>query len=170
MALLRICKYGEKVLRKKTKLVKEINADIRRLVKDMFETMYDAPGIGLAAPQVGVSLRLAVVDLQLKENNPGPLVLVNPQILARRTPGMSEEGCLSIPGPVTTVTRSGWVKIKALDQTGKEMVLEGTGLLARCFQHEIDHLDGKLIINRANLSRRTKMWWEIRRRKKAGLW
>lgn len=170
MVLLKVYKYGEPVLRKKAKLVKKIDLGIQNLIKNMFQTMYDAPGIGLAAPQIGESLRLIVVDLQLREKNPGPLVLINPMIVERRGRKWNEEGCLSIPGPVTKVPRAIFVKVQAQDKNGKTMIYEATGLLAQCIQHEIDHLDGRLIIHRTSLSGRAKMWWEIRKRKRAKLW
>ena len=144
MALRNIVTLGDEVLRKKCRPVGEITERIQTLVDDMIETMHDANGVGLAAPQVGVMRRIFVVDI-----GDGPIVLINPEIIEMSGEQTGEEGCLSLPGKAGTVTRANYVKIKGLDREGKEHVYEGTELLARAFQHENDHLDGILYIDKA---------------------
>lgn len=144
MALRNIVTLGDEVLRKKCRPVGEITERIQTLVDDMIETMHDASGVGLAAPQVGVMRRLFVVDI-----GDGPIVLINPEIVEMSGEQTGEEGCLSLPGKAGTVTRANYVKIKGLDREGNEQVYEGTELLARAFQHEYDHLDGILYIDKA---------------------
>jgi peptide deformylase len=143
VSILDIRVLGDPVLRKPTKRVTEVTDELRKLISDMFETMYAAEGIGLAAPQVGRIERLAVVDV-----DGAKYVLINPEILtsdgARET---AEEGCLSIPDIYGDVERPGTVTIRATDENGKEYEATGSELLARCFQHEIDHLDGKLFLD-----------------------
>lgn len=153
MGLLSIRKYGDPVLRKACDPVREITPDIRRLVRDMLETMYDAPGSGLAAPQVGIPLRLCVIDAR-----PGgrrqPLVLINPRIVSAKTKVEMDEGCLSIPGVMMTVRRFLHVRAEALDARGFPYGVEGEDLLAQALQHEIDHLDGRLYVDRLAPSKR----------------
>ncbi len=144
MALRNIVTLGDEVLRKKCRPVSEVTERIQTLVDDMIETMHDANGVGLAAPQVGVMRRLFVVDI-----GDGPIVLINPEIIEMSGEQTGEEGCLSLPGKAGTVTRANYVKIKGLDRDGNEQVYEGTELLARAFQHENDHLDGVLYIDKA---------------------
>lgn len=144
MALRNIVTLGDEVLRKKCRPVGEITERIQTLVDDMIETMHDANGVGLAAPQVGVMRRIFVVDI-----GEGPIVLINPEIIEMSGEQTGEEGCLSLPGKAGTVTRANYVKIKGLDREGNEQVYEGTELLARAFQHENDHLDGILYIDKA---------------------
>lgn len=145
MALLEILKFPDERLRKKAKPVEVVNASIQKLVDDMFETMYAAPGIGLAATQVNVQKRVVVIDVS--ETKDQPLCLINPEILARSGTEEREEGCLSVPGVFEKVCRAEKVKVKALDLSGKPFELEAEGLLAVCIQHEIDHLDGKLFVD-----------------------
>ncbi len=144
MALRNIVTLGDEVLRKKCRPVSEVTERIQTLVDDMIETMHDANGVGLAAPQVGVMRRIFVVDI-----GDGPIVLINPEIIEMSGEQTGEEGCLSLPGKAGTVTRANYVKIKGLDRDGNEQVYEGTELLARAFQHENDHLDGVLYIDKA---------------------
>ena len=144
MAYLKILTDRDPVLRKKCRPVGEITERIQTLVDDMIETMHDANGVGLAAPQVGVMRRIFVVDI-----GEGPIVLINPEIIEMSGEQTGEEGCLSLPGKAGTVTRANYVKIKGLDREGNEQVYEGTELLARAFQHENDHLDGILYIDKA---------------------
>ncbi len=144
MALRNIVTLGDEVLRKKCRPVGEITERIQTLVDDMIGTMHDANGVGLAAPQVGVMRRIFVVDI-----GDGPIVLINPEIIEMSGEQTGEEGCLSLPGRAGTVTRANYVKIKGLDREGNEQVYEGTELLARAFQHENDHLDGILYIDKA---------------------
>ena len=144
MALRNIVTLGDEVLRKKCRPVGEVTERIQTLEDDMIETKHDANGVGLAAPQVGVMRRIFVVDI-----GEGPIVLINPEIIEMSGEQTGEEGCLSLPGKAGTVTRANYVKIKGLDREGNEQVYEGTELLARAFQHENDHLDGILYIDKA---------------------
>ena len=158
MSILDIRVLGDPVLRKPTKRVTEITDELKQLIADMFETMYAAEGIGLAAPQVGRTERLAVVDV-----DGAKYTLINPEIVERDGGrGMGEEGCLSIPDIYGDVERSLTVTIRATDENGNEYEATGTELLGRCFQHEIDHLDGKLFIDYlSTLKRRSAMSkWE----------
>jgi peptide deformylase len=148
---------GDPVLRKATTPVEQVTDDIRSLIADMFDTMYAAEGIGLAAPQVGRTERVAVMDVEGRK-----LALVNPEIIEREGSMRGEEGCLSIPEVFGDVTRSSRVIVRALNEKGEQIEAEGTELLARCMQHEIDHLDGKLFIDYLSmLKRRSAMnKWE----------
>jgi peptide deformylase len=145
MAVLKVRRYGDPVLRRRAAPVETVTPDVRRLVDDMVETMYDEVGIGLAAPQVGVSLRLMVVG---DEEGKGAQALVNPAITAQGGTVTAEEGCLSLPGIFAQVTRSEWVTLQAQDLEGRPIAITARGLRARVFQHEIDHLDGVLFIDR----------------------
>ena len=142
MALRTIRTEGDAVLEKICKPVKEITPRIRQLIEDMLDTMYDASGVGLAAPQVGVLRRIAVIDVS--EDNSQPVILINPEVIERSGEQTGEEGCLSVPGMSGQVTRPDHVKVRSLDMDLNEVFYEGDGLLARAFCHEIDHLDGKL--------------------------
>lgn len=158
MSILDIRVLGDPVLRKPTKPVTEFTDELRKLIADMFETMYAAEGIGLAAPQVGRAERLAVVDV-----DGAKYVLINPSVLSLDGASeKAEEGCLSIPDIYGDIERPGTVTIRAMDEFGKEFEATGTELLGRCFQHEIDHLDGKLFIDYLSpLKRRSAMAkWE----------
>ena len=139
MAIRNIRVLGDEILRKKAKEITEVTPRIQELIDDMFETMYDADGVGLAAPQVGIRKRLVVIDCGEE-----PLVLINPVILETSGEQTGDEGCLSVPGMAGQVTRPNYVKVKALDVNMDEQIYEGEGLLARAFCHEIDHLDGKM--------------------------
>jgi peptide deformylase len=147
VSLLDIHVLGSPILRNETEPVVTVSDDIRRLIDDMFETMYAAKGIGLAAPQVGRRERVTVVDVDREGNRQQPIALVNPTILLREGSVRGEEGCLSIPEIYGDVERSARVVVRALDRNGEPFELEGTELLARCLQHEIDHLHGKLFID-----------------------
>jgi peptide deformylase len=148
MALLEIKKYPEKILKEKTAFVENFDGDIQRLIDEMIETMYAAKGIGLAANQVGISKRLCVIDTSMREEKRPLIVLINPVIIGKEGKEEAEEGCLSIPGYLTTIKRSAKVCVKGLDREGKLLEIEATGLFSRVLQHEIDHLDGLLIIDR----------------------
>lgn len=148
MALLRIYHYPEAVLAQKAAPVTSIDAAMRTLVRDMAETMYAAPGVGLAAPQVGVSQRLIVLDCARKDDPPALIVAVNPEIVASAGSSCEEEGCLSVPGYYTRVERAARVTVRFLDLDGQPRQVEAEGLLAVAFQHEIDHLDGILFVDR----------------------
>ena len=145
MAVLNVRRYGDPVLRRRAVPVEKVTAEIRRLVDDMTDTMYDEIGIGLAAPQVGHSVRLLVVG---DEEGRGVQVLVNPVITESGGTVTAEEGCLSLPGIFADVTRAQWVKLEARDLDGTPVVITARGLRSRVFQHEIDHLDGVLFIDR----------------------
>jgi len=149
MAVLEIRQYPDPVLKGKCRSVEEITPEIGTLIEDMFETMYDAPGVGLAAPQVGVPLRLCVIDVGEEGGHEGKIVLINPEMLELDGEEVSaEEGCLSVKGHYANVTRYEYAKVRALDRDGNEIVIEGGGLLGRALQHELDHLDGVLFIDR----------------------
>lgn len=144
MAIYNIVKRDDPQLREKSKTVKKITPNVMKLVKNMAETMYDAHGVGLAAPQVGVLKRVIVIDV-----GEGIIALINPEIIEACGEQTDSEGCLSCPGLLGEVSRANKVKVKGLTPEGKEVILEGEGLLARAFQHEIDHLDGILFIDKA---------------------
>jgi peptide deformylase len=167
--LLAIRKYGDPVLQKKAKPVKDL-AQVKDLAPAMFEAMYAEPGIGLAAPQVGISLRLMVVDVAGEKDKPRPMVLVNPKIEEKKGKIESVEGCLSFPGISVTIHRAERVRLSALNEHGFPVSVEADGLLSRCFQHEMDHLDGVLMIDHLSPVEKFKVQLEIRRLKKAGQW
>ncbi|CAG0933867.1 MAG: Peptide deformylase 1 [Rhodocyclaceae bacterium] len=144
MALLPILRYPDPRLHKKAAFVPRVDETIRKLIADMAETMYEAPGIGLAATQVDVHKRVVVIDVS--EDKTKLLALVNPEILDRSGEQVCEEGCLSVPGVYDKVTRSERVRVRALDAQGEPFELEAGGLLAVCIQHEIDHLEGKVFV------------------------
>ncbi len=144
MALLPILRYPDPRLHTRARPVAAVDDSIRQLVRDMAETMYEAPGIGLAATQVNVHIRLVVIDIS--EDKSGLIALINPEILERSGEQVCEEGCLSVPGIYESVKRAERVKVKALDEQGEPFELEAEGLLAVCVQHEIDHLDGKVFV------------------------
>jgi peptide deformylase len=154
MAVLEIRKYPDEVLKKKALPVDNIDKDLQRLIDNMVETMYAAPGIGLAAPQVGVLKRLIVIDVSTKDEKHPLIVLINPEIIEADGFIDSEEGCLSVPGYTSTIKRAGRVVVKGLDRNGKPVQIEGTGLFARALQHEIDHLDGVLFVDRMSSIKR----------------
>ena len=145
MAILQVLHYPDPRLRNPAKPVAQVDDDLRRLVDDMFETMYEAPGIGLAATQVNVPKRVIVIDLSNDKTE--PYCFINPQIIAREGEEETEEGCLSVPGIYDNVNRSRWVHVEALDRNGKPFTMKIDDLLAVCIQHEIDHLDGKLFVD-----------------------
>lgn len=148
MAVLEIRKYPDEILKKKAEAITDINSDLQRLIDDMIETMYKANGVGLAAPQVGVSKRLIVVDTSPREENQSLIVLINPEISDSEGEILSEEGCLSLPGFITRLKRKEKILVKGLDRKGKEIEVQATGLLARALQHELDHLEGILLVDR----------------------
>lgn len=145
MNLLDILQYPDKALRKTADPIENVDGELDALVGDMFTTMYEAPGIGLAATQIDVHRRLVVMDVS--EENDQPLTLVNPEILLAEGEIEMQEGCLSIPGIYENIKRSSDIKISAVDRQGNPFELEADGLLAVCIQHEIDHLDGKLFVD-----------------------
>ena len=165
-----ILKYGDDVLHAPAKPVDVITPEIDRLIDDMIETMYAAPGIGLAAPQVGVGLRIFVVDLSLGHNTKELIVMINPEFVERDGMQLEDEGCLSVPGFNATVVRPEKAIVKGLDRAGVEHTREGTGLLARAFQHEMDHLDGTLFIDRLRGIKRDLIVRRIRKLSRTGKW
>jgi len=165
-----ILKYGGTALHDRAHPVDAITRDIDRLVDDMIETMYAAPGVGLAAPQIGVSLRIFVVDISVGRDPSGLLVMINPEVVEQDGMQLEDEGCLSVPGFNATVVRPSRIVINALDRTGAEHRREGTGLLARAFQHEMDHLDGQLFVDRLRGIKRDLIVRRIRKLTRAGRW
>lgn len=145
MALRKIIYLPDERLRLVAKPVEHFDDELQTLIDDMFETMYHARGVGLAAPQIGISLRLSVIDIDGDKKH--QLVLINPEIIAREGETEYEEGCLSVPGAYDKVLRANKVTIRALDRFGKEYEMSGDGVLGECFQHEIDHLNGKLFVD-----------------------
>ena len=165
-----ILKYGDTVLHDRAKPVEAITPEIERLVDDMIETMYAAPGIGLAAPQIGVPLRIFVVDISVGRDPKALLVLVNPDFVEREGTQLEEEGCLSVPGFNATVARPSRATVKGLDRNGVDHEVTGTGLLARCFQHEMDHLDGTLFVDRLRGLQKDLIVRKIKKLDRAGKW
>ncbi|QMU62053.1 MAG: peptide deformylase [Gammaproteobacteria bacterium] len=145
MAFLEILHFPDPRLRKKATPVDEVNEQVRQTVKDMFETMYEAPGIGLAATQVNIQQQIIVIDIS--EDKSESLCLINPQIIKKDGEEEMQEGCLSVPGIFENVQRAENITVQALDQQGVEFTLDADGLLAVCIQHEMDHLDGKLFVD-----------------------
>lgn len=168
MAIRRIVKYGDTVLATPTQEVGNIDEGIRDLVRDMIETMYAAPGVGLAANQVGVSLRVAVIDVTAGQEPGHVIVLINPRVTEQEGQQVEEEGCLSIPGFTEYVRRPARAVVTALDLAGKEFTMEGRELLARAFCHETDHLDGKLFIDRLAGIKRQLLTKKVRRASEGG--
>jgi len=162
MAILEIKEYGEPVLREKALPVKEVNPEILNLIKDMAETMYTDSGVGLAAPQVGVSKRIIIIDGEEE----GLIVLINPMIVRSEGEVVAEEGCLSVPGIYSKVKRSSKVTVKALNENGDSIEITKEGLTARALQHEIDHLDGILFIDRIGRMERQILLNKLKKKKK----
>ncbi|HEY7352199.1 MAG TPA: peptide deformylase [Terriglobales bacterium] len=165
-----IVKYGNPVLEKPAEPVTEFGDELKKLVDDMFESMYEAKGVGLAAPQIGISKRLAVIDVTFKEDPNAKLVLANPQIIHKEGKQTQSEGCLSIPEFREQVTRANKVTVRAQDLNGEWFEKTGEELLARAFLHETDHLDGKLYIGHISALKRDLMKRKIRKLMKTGEW
>jgi peptide deformylase len=161
MAILEIKEYGEPVLREKSLPVKEITPEILNLIRDMAETMYTASGAGLAAPQVGVSKKIIIIDGEEE----GLIVLVNPMMVKSEGEVIEEEGCLSIPGVYSEVKRSSKVTVKALNESGEPIKITKEGLLARALQHEIDHLEGILFVDRIGKVKRQLLLNKLKKQK-----
>jgi peptide deformylase len=155
MARLTILEFPDPRLRTRAQPVEQVDQSIRKLIDDMFETMYAAPGIGLAATQVNVHKRVLVIDVS--EDRKQPLALVNPEVIKRDGVEESEEGCLSVPGYYEKVTRAENIRVRALDRSGKQIEFDADGLLAVCIQHEIDHLEGKLFVDYLSELKRTRI-------------
>lgn len=165
-----IVKYGDPVLARKAEPVAEVTDEIRQLIDDMVETMYAAPGIGLAAPQVGVPLRVCVIDISGGRAGGEVITLINPEFVERTGMQLEEEGCLSVPGHNATVARPERAVVRGLNRDGAPVTIDGTGLLARALQHELDHLDGTLFLNRLRGVPRDIILRKIRKQQRAGAW
>jgi peptide deformylase len=165
-----IVKFPDPILQRASAPVTEFDDELRKLVADMFESMYAAQGIGLAAPQIGIPKRLTVIDLSNKKEPRDKIVLINPVITLQEGKQVEEEGCLSLPEIREKVRRSARVIVKAQDEYGKWSEREGSELLARAFQHEIDHLDGVLFIFRISALKRDLILRRIRKMQRAGEW
>ncbi len=170
MAVLPIRKYGDDVLRKPAEPVTEFDESLQKLINDMVETMYAAPGVGLAANQVGISKRLMLIDLSVGKR-PGELhVIINPEIIETQGEITDEEGCLSIPDFVEVVTRPERVKLRYIDRNGEEREMWGEGLMARAMCHEVDHLNGTLFVDRLRGLKRDRILKKIQKLAKSGMW
>ena len=165
-----ILRYGERPLHTPAAPVTRFDDELQRLIDDMIETMYAAPGLGLAAPQVGVPLRVVVVDLSIGRDRAQLITLVNPEFVQREGTQLEEEGCLSVPGFNATVLRPSRVVIQGLDREENRQTFEGTGLLARAFQHEMDHLDGRLFVDRLRGIKRDVIVRKIQKLQRTGKW
>ena len=165
-----IVKYGAAALHRPAQRVDAITRELQILIDDMIETMYAAPGVGLAAPQVDVPLRLFVVDVSVGRSAADLMVFVNPEFVERDGMQLEEEGCLSVPGFTATVARPARAVLRGQDRAGVERVVEGTGLLARAFQHEMDHLDGRLFVDHLRGIKRDLIVRRIQKLARAGEW
>ena len=165
-----ITKYGVPVLEKPAAPVTKFDAELEKLCADMFESMYVAQGVGLAAPQIGLAMRLAVIDVSLGKNPEAKLVLANPEIIHTEGEQREEEGCLSLPSFRGSVIRPMYVTVRAQDVTGKSYEMRSEGLLARAFCHEIDHLNGVLFLQHLSMLKRDLMKRKIRKLRKSGDW
>jgi peptide deformylase len=168
--ILRILKYGAPELRVVSKDVDFFNEKLDEIIKNMVETMYAAPGIGLAASQVGINIRLATIDLSVGEEPGKLIVLCNPEIVAKEGAQNNDEGCLSVPDFSETVTRPQKMVVRGKNAKGEEIQIEAEGLLARCLSHEIDHLNGVLFVDRLSPLKRTLIRNKIKKLAKAGEW
>jgi len=164
MARLTILEFPDPRLRTRAQPVEHVDGELRKLIDDMFETMYAAPGIGLAATQVNVHKRVLVIDIS--ETRDQPLALVNPEVIQRQGIEETEEGCLSVPGIYDKVTRAERIRVRALDRDGKSVEMDADGLLAVCIQHEIDHLDGKLFVDYLSELKRTRIRKKLEKERK----
>ena len=165
-----ILRYGDSSLHGRASDVAAVDDNLQPLIDDMIETMYAAPGVGLAAPQVGVPLRLFVIDLSGGRDPKGLIVMINPTFVQRDGMQLEEEGCLSLPGFNATVVRPLRATVQGLDRHGREQTIEGTALLARAFQHEMDHLDGLVFVDRLRGIKRDMIVRKIQKMKRAGKW
>lgn len=165
-----VVKYGDEVLLKRAEPVTVFDGELGRLIEDMFESMYAANGVGLAAPQIGIPRRIAVVDVSAGKDPKSKIVLINPEIIATEGKQKEEEGCLSLPGIREAVKRPQRATVRALDRKGREFTLQGEGLLARAFCHETDHLNGRLFISHLSTLKRDLILRRIRKMTKAGEW
>lgn len=164
MARLTILEFPDPRLRTRAQPVEHVDDELRKLIDDMFETMYAAPGIGLAATQVNVHKRVLVLDIS--ETRDQPLALINPEVIQRQGVEETEEGCLSVPGIYDKVTRAERIRVRALNRDGKSIEMDADGLLAVCIQHEIDHLDGKLFVDYLSELKRTRIRKKLEKERK----
>jgi peptide deformylase len=165
-----LLRHGEPVLHRRAEPVESLTPEIQTVVEDLVQTMYAAPGIGLAAPQIGVPLRIFVVDITAGRSTGELIVMVNPEFLERDGMQVEDEGCLSVPGFNASVVRPARIVARGLDRQGVERTVEATGLLARAFQHEMDHLDGTLFIDRLRGIKRDLIVRRIQKLKRSGKW
>ena len=165
-----ILRHGAGVLHTPAEPVGDITDDIRHLIDDMVQTMYAAPGVGLAAPQVGAGLKIFVCDVSAGRDPAGLMVFINPEFVERDGMQLEEEGCLSVPGFNATVARPSHAVVKGLNRNGEEQIVEGSGLLARCFQHEMDHLEGTLFVDRLRGLQKDLILRKVRKLSRAGKW
>lgn len=170
MKIHEVVKYPEPVLAQRAAVVTEFDEKLAKLVDEMFDSMYAAQGIGLAAPQIAISKRITVIDVSFKERPEEKLALINPEIIESEGRQVEEEGCLSLPEIREKVVRAEWVKVRAQDVKGEWFEVEGTELLARALQHEIDHLDGVLFIDRISRLKRELVMRKIKKMQKNGDW
>jgi len=165
-----VVKYGNAVLEKPAKPIEKFDEELAKLCQDMFESMYAANGVGLAAPQIGIGKRLAVIDVTVGKNPEAKIVLANPKLTHAEGEQREEEGCLSVPGFRGNVARPQYVTVQAQDATGKTFEMSSEGLLARAFCHEMDHLDGVLFLKHLSLLKRDLIRRRIRKLQKTGQW
>ena len=165
-----ILRYGERPLHVPAEPVTRFDDELQRLIDDMIETMYGAPGIGLAATQIGMPLRVFVVDLSVGRDPSQLIVMINPEFVEREGTQLEEEGCLSVPGFNATVLRPARAVVKGLDREGRPQQIEGSGLLARALQHEIDHLDGRVFVDRLRGIKRDVIVRKIQKLQRSGKW
>ena len=165
-----ILRYGERPLHQRASDVAAVDDGVRKLVDDMIETMYAAPGVGLAATQIGVPLRVFVIDTSVGRSPSDLLVMINPAFVEREGMQLEEEGCLSVPGFNATVVRPARAVVRGLDREGNERTIEGRDLLARAFQHEMDHLDGTVFVDRLRGIKKDLIIRKINKLKRAGRW
>ena len=165
-----IVKYGDEVLAKESVRITKFDGDLQKLIEDMFESMYAAQGVGLAAPQIGISRHIAVIDITNGKDPSAKLVLINPEIITIEGRQVEEEGCLSVPGFREKVRRPAKATVRALDRHGKEFTMTGEGLLARAFCHETDHLNGRLFLSHLSSLKRELIHRKIRKLVKKEEW
>jgi peptide deformylase len=165
-----ILRYGANVLHRPAELVPEVTPEVEQLIDDMIHTMYAAPGVGLAATQVGVAKRIFVADVSVGRNPGDLLVFINPEFVERDGMQLEDEGCLSVPGFNATVARPSHAVLKGLDRHGNAQLVEASGLLARCFQHEMDHLDGTLFVDRLRGLQKDLIVRKINKLTRSGKW
>ena len=170
MSVRPILLFGDPRLEAENRSVEVFDAELRRLVEDLFESGWKAPGLGLAAPQIGVNLRLATIDLSIGKDPEARIVLANPTIVDRRGKASLEEGCLSFPGLFTTLDRPSWLRVRAQDEHGEWRELEAEGLLAQAVCHEVDHLDGILLVHHLRGMKKRLFMRRVEKMRKLGVW